>query len=500
MKTRLPLPIRLLIAVLLTLATALTLLVVLYVTDLGLTVWGKVGAQSLWVQIVYGLALFAIAAAGGALVWRATAFGGAEKTRHIASDPQPVDEDELQDAIGAAARAGVDTSAAEDELQELNRRRRAGEVVVAVFGQVSAGKSSIIRGLVPDAIIDVDARAGTTAAITRYVWTSPAGDKLVLADLPGFGDAGVDRDEAIREEATRAHVVVFVTEGDLTRSEQAQLALLAGLAKPIIVALNKSDRHSEEVVQGIRAKVLKSVANVGAPAVVGISAGGQREVIERGADGRETSRVRAIPMRLEPLTAELQRTIDLQLDSLTQLRDTAAFRLAQYKLDDATRTHRRTACDAIISSYARKAVFGALAAVTPGTDVVIQGYLGVRLVQELCAIHEADAKQIAVDRLLDLTTLKLGRYLPLSLALAGNALKAFPGIGTLTGGIVHAVAYGLIFESLGHAVARTLEIRGELNPLVAARTLEEQLSEHIESRAGYFAGLVANRITGRADT
>ena len=39
---------------------------------------------------------------------------------------------------------------------------------------------------------------------------------------------------------------------------------------------------------------------------------------------------------------------------------------------------------------------------------------------------------------------------------AGNAAKAFPGLGTLGGGLAHAVAYGLIFDSLGRALAATM--------------------------------------------
>ena len=38
---------------------------------------------------------------------------------------------------------------------------------------------------------------------------------------------------------------------------------------------------------------------------------------------------------------------------------------------------------------------------------------------------------------------RAGKALPLSLAVAGNGLKAFPGVGTVAGGIAHAVAYGL---------------------------------------------------------
>jgi hypothetical protein len=79
------------------------------------------------------------------------------------------------------------------------------------------------------------------------------------------------------------------------------------------------------------------------------------------------------------------------------------------------------------------------------------------------------------------------KAVPLSLAIAGNALKAFPGTGTIAGGLAHAVAYGLLFDSLGRAVARTLEARGELPPKVVTATLEETLSENLEKRAGRLA-------------
>ena len=50
-----------------------------------------------------------------------------------------------------------------------------------------------------------------------------------------------------------------------------------------------------------------------------------------------------------------------------------------------------------------------------------------------------------------------GKALPLSLAVAGNGLKAFPGVGTVAGGLVHAVAYGLIFDALGRSLVHDAE-------------------------------------------
>ena len=79
------------------------------------------------------------------------------------------------------------------------------------------------------------------------------------------------------------------------------------------------------------------------------------------------------------------------------------------------------------------------------------------------------------------------------LAVAGNGLKAFPGLGTVAGGMLHAVAYGLIFDSLGKAVAHTLETRGELQPAPAVLLFEEKLGEDLESRARKFARMALTR-------
>jgi hypothetical protein len=69
----------------------------------------------------------------------------------------------------------------------------------------------------------------------------------------------------------------------------------------------------------------------------------------------------------------------------------------------------------------------------------------------------------------------------LTLAVAGNGLKAFPGIGTVAGGLVHAVAYGLIFDALGRSLVHTLKKHGALKPETAAKEFEEGISEHIEA-------------------
>ena len=157
------------------------------------------------------------------------------------------------------------------------------------------------------------------------------------------------------------------------------------------------------------------------------------------------------------------------------------FHLAADKLAQAEAQYRIQRSQQIIRNATRKAVVGAMAAVSPGTDVLIQGYIGTSMTRELCRLFGVAPRDLDVEDFLSLSQSRAGKALPLSLAVAGNGLKAFPGIGTVAGGLVHAVAYGLIFDALGRSLVTTLIQHGELDPDTAAREFEEGISEHIEA-------------------
>jgi hypothetical protein len=107
-------------------------------------------------------------------------------------------------------------------------------------------------------------------------------------------------------------------------------------------------------------------------------------------------------------------------------------------------------------------------------------------------------KELQVDSFLQLAGSRLKNMTAITLAITGNAMKAFPGLGTVSGGVVHAIAYGMIFDSLGKAAAATLASRGSLRPYPAAVAFEELLHENLESGALRFARLVARK--GRGGT
>jgi uncharacterized protein (DUF697 family) len=174
---------------------------------------------------------------------------------------------------------------------------------------------------------------------------------------------------------------------------------------------------------------------------------------------------------------------------MEQLRNTAVHLLASEKLEQDRDVHRHQQADDLVQSYTKRAIVGALAAVAPGSDIIIQGLLATRLVQALCKVYGVSVKEVEIESFLRLAGGRVKKMTAITLAITGNALKAFPGIGTLTGGLVHAVAYGMIFESLGRAAAETLASRGDLRPYPAAKAFEEILNENLEAGAIRFAKL-----------
>src|SRR3546814_11684942 len=90
-----------------------------------------------------------------------------------------------------------------------------------LFGEISTGKSSLIRALAPHAQVASDARGGTTRAVGHYDGQLPDGRPLVLADVPGSREAGGEAHETLaREEAFRAHAVVYLCAGDPNRGDR----------------------------------------------------------------------------------------------------------------------------------------------------------------------------------------------------------------------------------------------------------------------------------------
>ncbi len=472
-------PFRLFLAAVVFIGILLLLTLVLSAAQFGLSLWQQLQTAPPWfVALIIALSGLMLGF-GIWLSWRLLRPARPRATKTAAA----LSEAELQSHLQAATAAGIDVESAMQELQELARRRELEIIHLALFGEISSGKSSLINALLPGARVATDVIGGTTTNIEHYHWQRESGDEVVLVDVPGLNQVDREYDRMVMEEAQRAHVVIFVCDGDLTRNEYLALQPLLALKKPLIVAFNKLDRYSAADQQLIRERLTDRFASDPQVTTAGIATQPVRRVIKVGPDGTEHEEEQQLPPQIDELRAAVQAALDDNMALLEHLRDTAVFELTARKLEQSRAQHRVQASAALVKTYTRRAVAGGLAAISPGTDILIQGYLGTRMVKSLCELYEVPVRDIELQKLLDLTQAQVRTALPLILAVAGNAAKAFPGVGTLAGGLMHAVAYGLIFDALGNAVSRTLETRGELRPAPASLMFRDNLVDDVESRA-----------------
>jgi uncharacterized protein (DUF697 family)/signal recognition particle receptor subunit beta len=472
----------------------LILMLLLQLTESALSIWQMLDQMSPALLVFYVAALLALMGLIGVVTWLLL-----RPRRHRRAGLQehplePIDRSALEQALEEAHSAGVDTQSAREELRELDRRIEVAKRHLVFFGAVASGKSALIRAITGERDIQVDPRSGTTQEVAHYPYSSPELPDLVMTDAPGILDLDQHRVALAREEARRADLIIYVCEGELTRDQFEEITELQRYERPLLVALNKPDRYSEDDLAAVLGRLAEQLPGV---EQVVVQAGGQESLVRIDDEGRETTEVRDRPAQFDALLGAIRTRFSRDSERLTRLRDESLMRLGAEKLAQATDRHRQEQSERLIKRYARKAMVGAMAAVSPGTDVLVQGYLGVQMVRELSDLYGIKAHQADMDEFVQLASQQVGKRLTLLLALAGNVLKAFPGVGTVTGGLVHAVAYGMIFEGLGKAVAKTLQESGSLQQAQAMDYFEEAISGDLEGRAKDFARLAWQEFVDR---
>ena len=493
---------RWILAAAIVLGSLMFLLFIFYATQTALNVWDRLQQlpSGLFYLYLVLIGFFIVASLGLAL--KLILGGSRPRANHQNANTPPTAE-QIAAEIQQIEAAGMDISPFKAELARLNARKETGQINIAFFGEVSTGKSSIIKALLPNAGVEISLRGGSTREIHEYLWQTEAGDRLLLTDLPGRNEAEGYLDELARDEAVRAQIVVYVVDSDLSRSQFEDIQELYTFGKPLIIAFNKSDLYTDAEKQQLQTRIQSHfMPTTGEahetpplliPSVVFIQSGGLEEVVRVYPDGREEIVQRQRKIDVSALSSRLQTEIDNRIEWLDSLRDASVFSLVHSKLDETRASFRREQAEKIVRAGTRNAVIGALASISPGTDLIIQGVIGTRMVQELCKLYDVPIKQIDIDQFFDFSQNQMKKSIPLILAVAGNGLKAFPGLGTVAGGLVHAVAYGLIFDALGHAVALTLEQRGALKAAPAALKFREMLSGNLEERTKTLARLVVDQ-------
>ena len=162
-----------------------------------------------------------------------------------------------------------------EQTEQLKQNFIRQELRVVVFGVGSAGKTSLVNGLLDLSLQEIEnkgevgATMGTTQLGKVYapVRFQNLDVPIQFTDCPGILEAsalGSDREQEARKIATEADLIVFVVDDDLRRSEYDVLKALTEIGKRTILAFNKIDRLTKsdrEMIQtSLRSRVLGFIA------------------------------------------------------------------------------------------------------------------------------------------------------------------------------------------------------------------------------------------------
>ena len=209
----LPRSIRVLIAMAVLVLGLAALLLLLTISEATLNIQAHLDEAPAWLRFGWWAIIGAVSLLTGWILWRILR---PDTQSRSGSDnvAEPVSAAQIEEKIARAEELGADTSEIRRELSELERRREAGEVHVAMFGEISTGKSALVHALLPQVQTSSDVRGGTTREIRTFAWQSPGGDTLLISDTPGTAEVDGSLDQQATDEAKRAHIVIYVTDGD----------------------------------------------------------------------------------------------------------------------------------------------------------------------------------------------------------------------------------------------------------------------------------------------
>lgn len=131
-----------------------------------------------------------------------------------------------------------------DEKSEEINNQLSREILIAMIGDVNAGKSSTINRLMGSEVAQVGAKPGETQEIKKYIYK----DKIVFVDTPGLDDIHSEYSEETLKFYKDADLMLFFLNAAgtvLSDTELKSLKKIAQVNKDIILVLNKIDAADE---------------------------------------------------------------------------------------------------------------------------------------------------------------------------------------------------------------------------------------------------------------
>ena len=380
----------------------------------------------------------------------------------------------------------VRTSLNEDyqQVQSMLDKLEHGHIHIAVFGRVSVGKSALVNALLGERRFATSPLHGETSTVQRGQWQEFHDGNVYLIDTPGINEVdGESRELLAQEVASRADLVLFVVDGDMTQVELDALQTLASLRRPLLVVLNKIDRYNSDE----RASLISALQGHGTSLlqpenlVCAAAQPAPQRVIMVDEDGQETEGQRQALPDVADLKTRLWQVLEQEGKTLAALNASLFAGELSDQVAQRVLIARRTLGDRVIRTWCiAKGVAVALNPV-PVADLVAAAVVDVSMVVHLSRTYglpltrsEAGGlvKTIGAQMLVLMGTVWAVHLISSALKLGTGGLSAI-----VTGGAQGAVAYYSTYV-VGRAAERYLangRSWGDAGPKLAVREILDSL-------------------------
>ncbi len=334
------------------------------------------------------------------------------------------------------------------DLEQMLDKLEHGHLHIAVFGRVGVGKSSLLNALVGEPRFYTSALHGATERPEAGAWVEYAHGRVILYDTPGINEIdGAERERMAHEVATRADLVLFVVEADLTDSELSAFKRLLAEHKPLLLVLNKADRYTGEERALLLDRLMEHTRGLIPPENVVTASAAPHERIYLLVDeqGREREERRRPPPEVDALRERLWTVLEREGKTLLALNAGLFAGAVSDRITARIMQARRTIAQRVIRQYCvAKGVAVALNPV-PVTDLAAAAGLDVALTIHLSRIYGLPMTRREAAGLVRTIAIQASAVMGTAWALnlASSALKlGSGGLSTaVTAGAQGAVAY-----------------------------------------------------------
>ena len=201
------------------------------------------------------------------------------------------------------------------EIERMLQKLEQGEVHIAVLGEVSVGKSSLLNALLGESRFATSPLHGETRVPAEARWQEAQSGQVRLLDTPGINEVGGEgRERLARQVVERADLLLFVVDGDLNATEQAALDEALASGRPLLLVLNKADRYTPAEREALLARLVERCAGRLRPEHVLAAAAdpAPRLRVVTGPDGVEREERMVVPPDVEALRERLWKILEAE--------------------------------------------------------------------------------------------------------------------------------------------------------------------------------------------